>query len=498
MYISESNKILVAKNDSEEILFNLKMANRHGLIAGATGTGKTTTVKVLAEGFSKAGVPVFLSDIKGDVSGLIVPGQESDTLKTRLEAIGIKLEDFPLQGFPVRFWDVYGEKGTPIRTTISEIGPDLLARILQLNDTQTAILKVVFKIADDNQLLLININDLKSMLNYVSEHKDTYQQDYGNMTSQSIGTILRNIVALENSGGDLFINEPALSINDLFALNSNNEAAINLLSSVKLVQSPILYSTFMVWLLSDLYETLPEVGDLDKPKMVFFFDEAHLLFDDIQPNILKKIEQVIKLIRSKGIGIYFITQNPSDIPDDILGQLGNKIQHALHAYTPNDQKALKAAANSFRSNPAFDTLTTLQELKTGEALISLLDEQGAPTIAQRALILPCQSSFSPAPDSMIAERIAKSSMTPKYATIINSQSAEEVLELYKKKDEMDAQAQALQVEQEKARQKQAILEEKQAQKQAAARQRALNNVINSVGRQVTTKVVRGILGNILK
>ena len=496
MYKQESNEILLAKNSEKEILFNLKMANRHGLIAGATGTGKTTTVKVLAEGFSQAGVPVFLSDIKGDVSGLIVPGEENDNIKSRLESL--KINDFTFESFPVRFWDIYGDQGTPIRTTVSEIGPDLLSRILLLNDTQSSILKVVFKIADDNQLLLLDLKDLKAMLNYVSDHKDLYQEEYGNISSQSVGTITRNIVALENSGGNLFINEPALDIRDLFAVNSKNQGAINLLESVKLVQSPILYSTFMVWLLSELYENLPEVGDLDKPKMVFFFDEAHLLFDEINPTILKKIEQVVKLIRSKGIGVYFITQNPSDIPDSILGQLGNKIQHALHAFTPNDQKALKAAANSFRSNPKINTMEALQQLQTGEALISLLDDKGSPNIVERAFILPCQSSFSPAPDNQIQEVIAHSSMQAKYAQVVDNQSAAEVLDLYKQKEEQDASLAKEQALHDKEIQKQNALLEKQAQRQAAAKQKAINSLITSVGRQVTTKVVRGILGNIMK
>ncbi|MBR6475824.1 MAG: DUF853 family protein, partial [Lachnospiraceae bacterium] len=384
-------KILIGKSGEEDIYIYPKMANRHGLIAGATGTGKTVTLKVMAESFSDIGVPVFLADVKGDLSGMCSAGVESGSAMERVQKMGLFERGFNFKGFPSNYWDVYAEKGMPLRTTVSEMGPLLLARILDLNDTQTDILTVIFKIADDEGLLLIDTKDLRSMLQFVSEHSKDYSRQYGNMSPNSIAAIMRAVIALETEGGEGFVGEPALNIRDWLATDYNGKGMIQILDCQKLILHPKMYSTFLLWLMSELYETLPEVGDLDRPRMVFFFDEAHMLFNSASKALLEKIEQVVKLIRSKGVGIYFITQNPKDIPDGVLAQLGNKVQHALRAYTPADQKGLRAAASSFRENPEFDTYTTLQELGTGEALVSVLDEKGIPTIAKRAKILPPQS-----------------------------------------------------------------------------------------------------------
>src|SRR6185312_8320904 len=350
------------------------MANRHGLVAGATGTGKTVTLQVAAEAFSRIGVPVFAADVKGDLSGISVPGRESPKLKQRIEQL--KLEDFRFEGCPVTFWDVFGEQGHPIRATVSEMGPLLLSRILNLNDTQSGVLSLVFKIADDNGLLLLDLKDLQAMLQYAGEGAKQFKNEYGNISSASIGAIQRGLVTLESQGGNMFLGEPALNIDDLLQTDGNGRGVVNLLAADKLMQSPQLYATFLLWLLSELFEKLPEVGDPERPKLVFFFDEAHLLFRD-QPSVLMtKIEQVVRLIRSKGIGVYFVTQNPLDVPDAVLGQLGNRVQHALRAFTPRDQKAVKTAATTMRANPAINTEEVITELGVGEALVSFLDEKG--------------------------------------------------------------------------------------------------------------------------
>nr|MCR5095084.1 DUF853 domain-containing protein [Lachnospiraceae bacterium] len=342
-----------------------QMANRHGMIAGATGTGKTVTLKVLAESFSDMGVPVFMADVKGDIAGIMNPGTDSADMQARIERFGLSEHGFSYQGYPVTFWDIYGEKGIQLRTTISEMGPLLLSRILNLNDLQASILTIAFKIADDNDLLLIDTKDLKALLSYISEHNKEFSAAYGNIARASVDTILRAVVALELDGGETFFGETALNISDWFTLGDGGRGMINVLDSESLINNGRLYSTFLLWLLSELFETLPEVGDLDKPKMVFFFDEAHLLFSGASKALLDKIEQVVKLIRSKGVGVYFCTQNPRDIPDGVLAQLGNKVEHALHAYTPAEQKAVKAAAMSFRENPDFDTYETIMGLGTG-------------------------------------------------------------------------------------------------------------------------------------
>lgn len=370
------NKIWIGDSNGEKICILPKMANRHGMIAGATGTGKTVTLKVLAESFSDAGVPVFLADVKGDLSGMIAPGCDNEDMQARIQRFGLDTCGFKYQGYPANYWDIFQKGGIPLRTTISEMGPLLLSRLLGLNETQSDILTIAFKIADDEGLLLFDTKDLKSLLQYISEHNKEYAQEYGNIAKASVGAILRNVVALEAAGGDTFFFEPGLDIADWFTTGEGGKGMINILDCRDLIHDGTMYSTFLLWMLSELFTRLPEVGDPEKPRMVFFFDEAHLLFKNMSKVLKDKIEQVVKLIRSKGIGIYFITQSPKDIPDEILAQLGNKIQHGLHAYTLAEQKAIKAAAASFRENPEFKTIDVLQNLGVGEALISVLDEKG--------------------------------------------------------------------------------------------------------------------------
>lgn len=458
-------KILIGKSGEEDIYIYPKMANRHGLIAGATGTGKTVTLKVMAESFSDIGVPVFLADVKGDLSGMCAPGAESGSAMERVQKMGLFERGFNFKGFPSNYWDVYAEKGMPLRTTVSEMGPLLLARILDLNDTQTDILTVIFKIADDEGLLLIDTKDLRSMLQFVSEHARDYSRQYGNMSATSIAAIMRAVIALETEGGEGFVGEPALNIRDWLATDYNGKGMIQILDCQKLILHPKMYSTFLLWLMSELYEMLPEVGDLDRPRMVFFFDEAHMLFNSASKALLEKIEQVVKLIRSKGVGIYFITQNPKDIPDGVLAQLGNKVQHALRAYTPADQKGLKAAASSFRENPEFDTYTTLQELGTGEALVSVLDEKGIPTIVKRAKILPPQSYMGMIDDSERDRQINACTLFMKYSDTYDRDSAYEFFQ--RLNIEQQEAAEAAFAEQQRLKEEE--LARKQAEKEEALR-----------------------------
>lgn len=373
---------------NEKIYLDPRMANRHGFICGATGTGKTVTLKVLAESFSALGVPVFLADVKGDLSGMSQPGQDSEDMQKRAERFGLAQDGFSFQGFPTQYFDIYGKRGIPLRTTVSEIGPQLMAGILGLNDTQSDILSVVYKLADDEDLLLCDTKDLKAILQFASENAAELETEYGHIAKQSVAAIVRAIVALEGEGADQFFSEPAINVADFFTTDPSGKGTINVLDSSSLINKPRLYSAFMLYLLSELFEVLPEVGDLDKPRVVFFFDEAHLLFSSASRELMEKIEQMIKLIRSKGVGVFFITQSPGDIPDEIASQLGNKIEHGLRAYTPAERKVLKAAAESFRENPAFDTMELLSQLGTGEAVVSLLDEKGVPGMAQHAWVLP--------------------------------------------------------------------------------------------------------------
>ncbi|TXF10891.1 helicase HerA-like domain-containing protein [Pelomicrobium methylotrophicum] len=416
--------ILVAKKAERELFLLPKMANRHGLITGATGTGKTVTLQTLAQGFSRIGVPVFLSDVKGDLSGVSQPGGGNKKVEERIAALGLK--DFEYRGCPVAFWDVFGNQGHPVRSTISEMGPLLLGRMLSLNDTQQGVLTLAFKIADDAGLLLLDLKDLRALLSYVGENAKRFTTEYGNISAASIGAIQRGLLALEQEGGERLFGEPALDIHDLMRTDGG-EGVVNILCADRLMNAPKLYATFLLWLLSELFENLPEVGDPEKPKLVFFFDEAHLLFDDAPEALLDKIEQVVRLIRSKGVGVYFVTQNPLDIPDRVLGQLGNRIQHALRAFTPRDQKAVKAAATTLRANPALDLQQAITELGVGEALVSLLDEKGRPGVTERAFIVPPASRIGPIPAEARERLIRASALFGRYEQTIDRESAYEVL-----------------------------------------------------------------------
>ncbi len=521
MYTSEG-KLWIATGESP-IMLNASMANRHGLIAGATGTGKTISLKVMAETLSTAGVPVFMVDIKGDVCGIAKTGEDNKHVTEQLEKCGVTC-GFPYKSYPTMFWDVYGEKGIPVRTTVSHMGPTLLARLLGLNPTQEGVLDITFRVADDAQLLLIDLKDLRSMLTYVSDNAKEIQIKYGNVSAQSVGAISRALLALENAGGDVFFGEPELDIRDWIRTTQTSAGMINVLDCVKLANQPLLYSTFLLWLLTDLYEILPEVGDLDKPRMVFFFDEAHMLFNDAPKALIDKIEQVVRLIRSKGVGIYFITQNPADIPESVLAQLGNRIQHALRAFTPSEQKAVKAAAQSFRPNPAFDTEEAISVLGTGEALVSFLDDEGAPSIVQRAFILPPQSYMGPCGDDIRNNIINSSDLYLKYENTVDNRSAYEELEEEreeKEKEEAEAEAEKERIKAEKEAEKERIAQEKEEARKKREEERErrekereeerrekefkkkfamVNKVASSaasqIGREVGRKVLRGILGNL--
>ena len=402
-----------------------QMANRHGLIAGATGTGKTVTLRVLAEGFSRLGVPVFMADVKGDLSGIARPGQDNPKIRERIDKLDLK--EFEFAAYPTVFWDIYGEQGHPVRATISEMGPLLLARLLSLNETQNGVLSIVFKIADDNGMLLLDLKDLRAILQYVGDNAAQFKTKYGNISAASIGAIQRGLLALEEQGADRFFGEPALDLDDIMQTDGGGRGTVNILCADKLINAPKLYATFLLWLLSELFERLPEVGDPEKPKLAFFFDEAHLLFNDAPAVLLDKIEQVIRLIRSKGVGVYFVTQNPLDVPDVVLGQLGNRVQHALRAFTPRDQKAVKAAAQTFRRNPKVDVETAITELGVGEALVSLLNDKGQPSMVDRALIYPPQSQLPPLTAQERAEIIGRSGLSGHYEKAVDRESAYEML-----------------------------------------------------------------------
>ena len=420
-------KILIGCNENTSVSLLPKLANRHGLIAGATGTGKTVTLKVLAESFSDLGVPVFLADMKGDISGLAKVGSGNDFITKNREKYGLDDKGFKFKEYPVEFWDLFGEKGLPVRVTLSEMGPVLLSKILNLSEAQAGILNIVFRVADEKSLPIIDLKDLKSMINHVVENKDAYEGEYGAIAAKSANTILRSLITLEDQGGNGFFGEPALELSDFMQVDDNGCGVINIMDAQKLSLSPEIYSTFLLWMLSTLFEELPEVGDMDKPKFVFFFDEAHLLFDDMSPEFGKKIQQIVRLIRSKGVGVYFISQSPADIPDDILAQLGNRVQHALHAYTPKDQKAVKVAAESFRANPNFDTAEVISNLGIGQALVSVLDENGVPTVVEQVDIVPPQSHIGAIDDDLRNELINISTLKSKYWDAVDGESAYELL-----------------------------------------------------------------------
>lgn len=524
----KGKKIWLAKSDKELYLLP-QMANRHGLIAGATGTGKTITMKVMAESFSDMGVPVFMADIKGDLSGMCRRGKDSDDMRARIERFGI--EGFEYRAYPTRFWDIFGENGIPVRVSVSEMGPVLLSRLLGLTEVQQGVLNIVFRAADDNDLLLIDLKDLRAMVQFVGDNRAEFTTMYGNVSTASIGAIQRALLAFEDEGGALFFGEPSLNIKDWMRTDMDGRGYINILSSQKLIQSPTVYGTFLLWMLTELFEKLPEVGDLDKPRMIFFFDEAHLLFSDCPKALVQKIVQVVKLIRSKGVGVYFISQSPSDIPNDVLAQLSNRVQHALRAYTPAEQKAVRAAANAFRANKDFDTEAALMELGVGEALVSFLDEDGIPTVVERAKILPPQSLMGPAEANAVANAVAADEFDLKYRESIDRESAYEIInaaneelerkraeeaeaaaaEKQRQKEEAAAEkqrqkeaaaAEKLRLKEEAAAEKQRLKEEaaaqKAAEKEAAAKkkvaQRAVTNAASSVAASLSTNLVNSVLG----
>ena len=458
----ENGKIYMGLADDQRVEMCLNMCNRHGLIAGASGTGKTITMKVMAESFSDAGVPVFLCDVKGDVAGICAPGQSSEGMEKRIDKFGLR-ETFTYRGYPTTFWDIYQEGGHAVRATVSEMGPELLSRILGLTPAQEGILHIVFRIADDKGLMLIDLKDLRAMLTYVNEHRAEYMMTYGNITPQSVAAILRALLPLEQQGGELFFGEPALEIQDWMRTDAEGRGMINVLDCVKLVQNPTLYASFLLWMLSELFESLPEAGDLDKPKLVFFFDEAHMLFRDAPNVLLQKIEQTVKLIRSRGVGVYFVTQSPGDIPDSVLAQLSNRVQHALRAYTPAELKAVRVAAQAFRANPAFQAEDAIMELGVGEALTSFLDEKGVPTMVQRTKII-CPQSLMAAPEPMVRAKVLMHDGMEKYDDSVDNTSAYEVLS-----EEAVAAEAAKQAEAErKAQEKAAAEQEKQRLKEEEA------------------------------
>lgn len=419
-------RAFIAISDSEELLLNPKMANRHGLITGATGTGKTVTLQTMAETFSSMGVPVFAADIKGDLSGVANMGGNKESVIKRVNNYKLAEKGHVFQAFPVQFWDVFGEQGIPVRATVADMGPLLLSRLLSLNDTQSGVLTIIFKISEDESLEILDLKDLKKIVEHIGNNSAKYTTKYGNISTASVGAIQRRLIELEQQGAEYFFGEPSLNLDDLIQ-TEGNKGVINILAADKLMQSPKVYSTFLIWMMTKLYQSLPEVGDPEKPKLVFFFDEAHLIFNEAPKALIDKIEQVIKLIRSKGVGIYFISQSPSDIPDSILSQLGNRVQHALRAYTPKDQKALKAAAQSFRANPNFDTEKAISELSTGEALVSFLDAKGAPAPVERAFILPPEAQIGPITESERKAIIDKSILFRHYGATIDRDSAYEKL-----------------------------------------------------------------------
>ncbi|MCR5808207.1 MAG: DUF853 domain-containing protein [Clostridiales bacterium] len=500
----KDGRILVGKGEKEAFILP-QMANRHGLIAGATGTGKTITLKVMAESFSSLGVPVFLADVKGDLGACVKAGDMS-VIEKRLESIGIDPEEFPMRSFPVCFWDVFSEGGHPVRTTVSDMGSTLLARLLGLTEAQTGVLAIVFRLADDKGWLLTDLKDLRAMVAYTADHASELLNDYGNVSRQSAGAVQRALLQLEDAGGDIFFGEPAIDIHDWMRRDEDGRGYINVFHCAKLFRSPLLYSTFMLWLLAELFEELPEEGDLEKPKLVFFFDEAHLLFNGAPKALKENIEQVVKLIRSKGVGVYFITQQPSDIPDPILAQLGNRVQHALRAYTPAEQKAIRAAAQTFRENPAFDTEEAITSLGTGEAVVSFLDEKGRPTVAERVTILPPQSMMGTIDDERRRAEIEASDLYGRYDTAADNESAyeqitadklrieEEKAEEKKKEEEAKAAAKA---EKEREKKEKEAEKKKNSRKKNSALGKVAGSTATSIGRELGRTIFRGIL-NILK
>ena len=476
-------------NGQVKVNLYARMANRHGLIAGATGTGKTITLQVLAEQFSRLGVPIFMADVKGDLSGVAQAGSPHEKIQARLSKIG--LTEFNLQPNPVLFWDIYGKLGHRVRVTISDVGPLMLANLLELNDTQTGVLYTVFDFADDHGMLLLDLKDLRAMLNWVDNNKKELGSEYGNLSSASIGAIQRALLVLEEQGADYFFGEPALALSDLMITDFTGRGVISLLDVSSLIaKSPRLYATFLLWLLAELFEQLPEVGDQDKPKLILFFDEAHLLFDSAPKSLLDKIEQVVRLIRSKGVGVYFVSQNPLDIPQDVLGQLGTRIQHALRAFTPRDQKAVRAAAETFRSNPSFDSAQAITELSTGEALVSVLNLDGSPTPVERIFIRPPESRIGPLKDEERKAVLGRSPLKGKYDADIDRESAYEIL---KQKVEQTARMESAAVSEKK---RERTMSRKPANRQSMA-EAMMKSAVRAAGSQLGRRLVRGLLGSLL-
>jgi len=507
-----SKSLLIAKNQEHELALLSNLANRHGCITGATGTGKTVTLQALAQALSEIGVPVFMADVKGDLSGLARPGSPAPRIKERLDLL--KLDEPKWSACPVTFWDVFGEKGHPVRATVSDLGPLLLARMLNLNEVQEGVLQLVFKVADDLGMLLLDLKDLRAMLQNVAENAGELQAEYGNISPASVGAIQRGLLAIEEQGGDKFFGEPMLNILDFMQTDAGGKGVVNILAADKLLHAPRLYAVFLLWMLAELFEHLPEVGDLDKPKLVFFFDEAHLLFDEAPKALLQKIEQVVRLIRSKGVGVYFVTQNPLDIPDTVLGQLGNRVQHALRAFTPRDQKAVQAAAETFRPNPKLDTAQVITELGVGEALVSFLDEKGRPNIVERAYIIPPASQIGPVTDDERKEIMASSVVAGVYEKSVDRESAYEKL-----KGRVDKEMPAAEdVKPAKGKGKATAPAQEQTQsgggfgdalgglfggggvgrRKDTMVEAMIKSAARSIGSQVGREIIRGVLGSILK
>lgn len=491
-------KILIGKGKSENSIL-LNKVNRHGLISGATGTGKTVTLKVLTEGLSDAGVPTILADVKGDLANISKPGVMNDKLQERLNELGIS--NFEFKNYPVNMWDVYGEKGIPLRVTVSEMGPLMLSKILDLNDTQMGVLNIIFKVADSEGLLLIDLKDLKQVINFVNDNRDEISKNYGNVASQSLSAISRKLLFIEDAGGDLFFGEPAIDINDLVRTDASGRGIVNILNASKLISNPLLYSMLLLYLLSEIYENFPEVGDLEKPKLVFFFDEAHLLFNNT-PSVLKdKIIQVVRLVRSKGVGVFFITQNPLDVPEEVSSQLSNRIVHQLRAYSPKELKAINAVANTFRQDDSMDLKEEIINLRTGEAIVSFTDESGAPTLADKALILPPHSSFATLNDSEYRNLVESSNLYLKYKDIVDRESAYEVLIKRIENEKIKEEREKLEEEKRKEmenREKELEKERKSSRKQKSYIDKGIDSMLGTITRSIGREIARGILGSMKK
>lgn len=492
------DKILIGKGKSENSIL-LNKVNRHGLISGATGTGKTVTLKVLTEGLSDAGVPTILADVKGDLANISKSGEMNDKLQDRLNELGIS--NFEFKNYPVSMWDIYGEKGIPLRVTVSEMGPLMLSNILDLNDTQMGVLNIIFKVADSEGLLLIDLKDLKQVINYVNDNRDEVSKNYGNVATQSLSAISRKLLFIEDAGGDLFFGEPAIDINDLVRTDATGKGLVNILNANKLISNPLLYSMLLLYLLSEIYENFPEVGDLDKPKLVFFFDEAHLLFNNT-PSILKdKIVQVVRLVRSKGVGVFFITQNPLDVPEEVSSQLSNRIVHQLRAYSPKELKAINAVADSFRQDDSMNLKEEIINLRTGEAIVSFADESGAPTVADRALILPPHSSFVTLSDAEYRNLVESSNLYSKYKNMVDRESAYEVLLKRIENEKIQEEREKLEEERLKEierREKELEKERKSSRKQKSYIDKGIDSMLGTITRSIGREIARGLLGSMKK